>query len=112
MNIPPADIKRALSCLAQCNECSGSECDYYMDDNPVCNCDNIAIAKDAIDYIEQLESKQRWIPIKERKPDKELEEHNGNMLEVLVIIKDAESATTLFYDGKSFNAEIGQTVRI
>lgn len=107
MNIPAENIKKALNCLAQCEECKGSECDYYMDDNPVCDCDNVSIAKETLEYIKYLEEKCRaltpkWISIKERKPDKELEEHNGNMLEVLVIIKDAELATTLLYDGKSF----------
>lgn len=107
MNIPAENIKKALSCLAQCKECKGSECDYYMDDNPVCDCDNISIAKDVLDYIEYLEKKckaltPRWISIKEKKPDKELMESGGNYIELLVFIKNAEYPTTLLYDGKDF----------
>lgn len=112
MNIPVEDIKKALSCLAQCKECKGTECDYYMEDNPVCNCDNIEIAKNALDYIEQLENKcqnSRWISIKEEKPSKELLKKyatvylkDGFYIELPVMIKGAEFPTTLLYDGKTF----------
>lgn len=45
---------------------------------------------------------QQWIPVTERLPDKELWEYmkkyNQDNMEVLVMIKGAKEATTLYYD--------------
>lgn len=54
---------------------------------------------------------QEWIPVKERKPDKEFWEHRNMYkdedLEVLVIIKGAKMATTLLYnaEGKFYSPD-------
>ena len=56
---------------------------------------------------EVLDKLPRWIPIEERLPDKELEEHKkryprAESVEVIVVIKDADEATSLYYDGEYF----------
>jgi len=47
---------------------------------------------------------QRWIPVTERLPDKELLEYqkkyDQDNMEVLVMIKGAKEATTLYYDNE------------
>ncbi len=48
------EIKKALECLAYHKECPESEmCPYYMDNGDMC--DNISLAKDALDLINRLE---------------------------------------------------------
>lgn len=51
--------------------------------------------------VEWLES-EKWIPVTERMPDKELWEYQKkygqNNMEVLVMIEGAKAATTLFFD--------------
>ena len=52
--------------------------------------------------LRMLKEKTRWIPVSERCPDKEWMEHGeqtGRILEVIVKIEYAKTATTLFYDG-------------
>ncbi|MBQ9166923.1 MAG: DUF551 domain-containing protein [Oscillospiraceae bacterium] len=52
--------------------------------------------------IAELEAERRWIPVTERLPDKELWEfqkrYNQDAVEVLVMIKGAKTATTLYYN--------------
>ena len=56
MQLTAEQIKQALQCLAKCGECKESSCEYYMESNDVCMCDNISIAKDTLDYINHLEA--------------------------------------------------------
>lgn len=52
--------------------------------------------------LRMLKEKTRWIPVSERCPDKEWMDHGeqtGRILEVIVKIEYAKTATTLFYDG-------------
>ena len=64
--------------------------------------------------IELLEPAPKWIPVTERLPDKEYWEYQkkygqGNM-EVLVMIKGAKAATTLYYDDDGdFSDDNGDT---
>ena len=47
-------------------------------------------------------SDRSWVPVTERMPDKEWMEHGertGRIMEVIVKIEYAETATTLYYDG-------------
>lgn len=56
----------------------------------------------AIGFTGARDTGPKWISVKERKPDKEwLEfgEETGRILEVIVMIQDAQQPTTLFYDG-------------
>lgn len=52
--------------------------------------------------IGELAKLRKWIPVTERLPDKELWEYmkkyNQDNMEVLVMIKGAKEATTLYYD--------------
>ena len=57
---------------------------------------------------------QQWIPVTERLPDKELWEYqkkyDQDNMEVLVMIKGAKEATTLYYDDDGdFNDENGES---
>lgn len=57
---------------------------------------------------------QQWIPVTERLPDKELWEYqkkyDQDNMEVLVMIKGAKEATTLYYDNDGdFNDENGES---
>ena len=59
--------------------------------------------EDFLDLQEAVRYKEanRWIPVTERLPDKELWEHQklyDDDLEVLVMIKGAKKATTLYYN--------------
>lgn len=72
---------------------------------------------DASTRLETLlaENKQLcWIPVTERLPDKELWEYqkkyDQDNMEVLVMIKGAKEATTLYYDSDGdFNDENGES---
>lgn len=49
------EIKKALECLAHCKECSETEdCQYYMENENLC--DNISLAKNALDLINRLQA--------------------------------------------------------
>lgn len=50
-------IIKALECLAYWGECKqSSQCPYYMDNDIVGGCDNVTIAKEALDLINQQEA--------------------------------------------------------
>lgn len=68
MNPIGEQVKQALECLANCKECKESEsCEYYMQDNDVCMCDNISIARDTLDYINSLETENRTFQVENEK---------------------------------------------
>ncbi len=56
MNMSLEETKKALHCLAECRECTGSSCEYYMETNDVQMCDNVSIAKDTLEHIKWLEA--------------------------------------------------------
>lgn len=56
MNLSLEETKKALHCLAECRECKGSSCEYYMEINDVQMCDNVSIAKDTLEHIKWLEA--------------------------------------------------------
>ena len=64
--------------------------------------------------MELVEPEQKWIPVSERLPDKELWEYqkkyNQDNMEVLVMIKGAKEPTTLYYgDDGDFNDDEGNS---
>ena len=91
-------IERLRHCAA-CDDCAVCQ-DFCKED---CIEDLMSTAADRIsDLLTELREENRWIPISERMPDKEwleLGEQEGRILEVIVMIEYAKTATTLFYDG-------------
>ena len=73
------------------------------------------IMKRAAKRLEELEAKQRWIPVTERLPEVTKEQKERIELDYLlapefnVIIKGAKKATTLYYDGDGSWFDMGGT---
>lgn len=95
--------------------CSKVRCPDCLKEHTVCN--RRKWMADASIRLETLlaENKQLcWIPVTERLPDKELWEYqkkyDQDNMEVLVMIKGAKEATTLYYDNDGdFNDENGES---
>ena len=119
MNKTPEEIKKGLKCAIDgCLEPEMCEvCPYYIEDDDVM-CYVSAMAKDALTYIEQLESKQqKWISVDERMPEK-LNENNQVCLSEYVIGFDGErycvgqfkvykyDGSCTFFDGYEFTDKI------
>ena len=73
------EIIKALECLAYWGECKhSSQCPYYMDNDIVSGCDNVTIAKEALDLINRQKA--------------EIEENNLKIDHQAQIIRTLETA--------------------
>ena len=98
----PEEIKRGLECCSV-DGLSCSNCSYCVS----CDADIHALERDALAYIQQLESAQsKWISIKEQLPTRELRvlTINGHgLIRIFGFFKRTEKAWTWIDDAGHFN---------
>ena len=75
------EIKKGLECCDKGNACRG-HCPYDGPENGIKGCTG-KLSRDALAYIQQLESAQpKWISVEDRLPD--------DLEEVLILVKETE----------------------